>query len=1642
MYYFNIKFFISIVFTFIFFNVKSQTLIMNEVSNGPAGNQEYVEFVVVSNAVTYTCTNLTPPCIDIRGWIFDDNSGYHGTGVGVAPGAVRFANSPIWACVPLGTIILIYNNGDRNPAIPADDLSMADGNCTIIAPLNSTLFESNTITPGAIACSYPAAGWTAGGNWNNTVLANTGDCARIVDLGGCEVFSVCYSGANQNNLIYFAGAGGQKVYYFNNGNPTVQANWSSGSASPSPGNQTPGAPNNVANAAYIAQFNNGCAPITQPTVTAVPVNAGCTCNGSATASTSGSIGGYTYVWYDASMTPIGQTSATATGLCAGVYHVISTSLIGCTATTSVTITSSSTTSVTVNSSTVCAGTSAILTATPSTAGGTFSWTPGGQTTSSISVSPGSTTTYSVTYTLAGCSGTNNGIVTVKPLPTVTVNSPTICVGQTASLTANGATTYTWNTGSTTNPLTVSPTTNTNFTVTGITNGCTNTAVSNVSVTSLPTVTVNSPIICSGQPATLIASGASSYSWNTGEATNTIIVSPTSTTSFTVLGISVGCTNTVVASVSVTPLPTVTVNSPMICSGQTTTLTANGAATYAWNTGSTSNLLTVSPTSSTNFTVTGTTNGCTNTTVSNVFVTPLPTVTVNSPVICAGQTPTLTANGATTYFWNTGSTANPLTVSPTTNTNFTVTGTTNGCTNTAVSNVVVNSNPTVTVNPPIICSGQSATLTASGASSYVWDTGASTNTIVVSPTSTTNYTVLGASTGCTSTVVASLTVNPLPTVTVNSLSICIGQTATITANGANTYVWNTGSTTNPLIVSPTTNTNFTVTGTTNGCTNTAVAIISVTPLPSVSVNSSTICAGLTATLTANGASTYTWSNGANNGSLSDNPLTTTNYTVTGEQLGCINSATANIVINSNLSLSVNEPTICSGQTATLTSAGAITYTWSNGAIGNSIIVTPTTTTSFTVVGNNGACFGSTVTTVFVNPLPIVTVNSSTICSSQTSSLTANGATAYLWNTGSTSNLISVSPLSNTSYTVIGISLGCTNTAIADVSVTPLPTVVVNSSTICSGQTATITASGATSYSWNTGSLLSTLTDAPTTNTTYTVTGEALGCTSTTIANVSVTPLPTLTVTSSIICIGQTATITANGANTYVWNTGSLSNTITDAPSANTSYTVLGSSSNCTNSAIANVSVTPLPAVTVNSSTICSGQTATLTANGASAYLWNTGATGSALVISPTVNTSFSVVGTNAGCSNTVSTIVNVVSSPSLSVNSATICEGQTTTLSVSGASSYIWNNGTTTNTAVVSPVATTIFSVVGSIGTCSTTTTVSVVVNPMPIISVPSITICAGQSATLTAFGASVYNWNTNSNLNPLFVSPNATTTYSVTGTNLNCTSSTTATVFVENSPTVAFNSINIAGCAPLCSQFSDLSTVVSGTISNWNWSFGDGYSSTSQNPSHCFDNSGLYDISLTVTSSNGCSKTYTNLDMIHVYPNPTAEFISNVEETDILNPIVDFTNLSSNANSYEWNFGSLTTSTLTNPSYTYNQEGIYSTTLTATNQYGCKAVAIHDIIVKGIFTFYAPNTFTPNEDNKNDIFLPLGVGWDSEKYQLDIFDRWGNYCFTTKEVGQGWDGKANKGSETAQIDTYTWKVDLTDVFGKNHKYIGRVTIIR
>ncbi|MEY4603692.1 MAG: hypothetical protein RIT43_984, partial [Bacteroidota bacterium] len=340
---FNVSLLTSLVF---WGNLHSQTLIINEVSNGPAGNQEYVEFVVVSDNANYNCNSTTPPCIDIRGWIFDDNSGYHGA-AGIAAGAVRFSQDLLWSCVPLGTIILIYNNSDPNSSLPAPDLTLADGNCAIVAPINNTsLFESNATTPGAVACSYPTMGWINGGNWNNTLLANSGDCARIVNLEGCEVFSLCWATANQNNLIYFSsgGTGADNVWYFNNGDPNTQSNWTEGCADVTTCGsnlQTPGAPNNSLNASYIAQFNNGCAPIPPLTISSTFTNPSCGCDGAASVTASGSIPGYVYEWFDETMNPIGQSTSTLSNLCAGTYIVRVISSIECIEMATITLTNTS-----------------------------------------------------------------------------------------------------------------------------------------------------------------------------------------------------------------------------------------------------------------------------------------------------------------------------------------------------------------------------------------------------------------------------------------------------------------------------------------------------------------------------------------------------------------------------------------------------------------------------------------------------------------------------------------------------------------------------------------------------------------------------------------------------------------------------------------------------------------------------------------------------------------------------------------------------------------------------------------------------------------------------------------------------------------------------------------------------------------------------------------------------------------------------------------------------------------------------------------------------------------------------------------------------------------------------------------------------
>ncbi|MBX3165616.1 MAG: T9SS type A sorting domain-containing protein, partial [Bacteroidetes bacterium] len=343
-------------------------------------------------------------------------------------------------------------------------------------------------------------------------------------------------------------------------------------------------------------------------------------------------------------------------------------------------------------------------------------------------------------------------------------------------------------------------------------------------------------------------------------------------------------------------------------------------------------------------------------------------------------------------------------------------------------IVANPVPTITVNSGSICAGQSFTMLASGASTYIFSGGSD----IVSPVTNTTYLVLGISVaGCISTVpaIATVSVNPLPIITVNSGSICAGDNFTITPSGATTYTISGGN----FTVTPNTNISYSVTGTDlNGCVSTeAVTEITVHALPTVSVNSGSICAGDNFTIMPSGANTYSIT--GNNFTV--NPNATSLYSVTGTDLnGCISTeAVTEITVHALPTVSVNSGAICFGDNFVITPSGANTYTISGG----NFTVTPNTNISYSVTGTdlNGCVSTEAVSEITVHALPTLSVTGGgTICVNESANLIVSGADTYTWSTNENNASITVSPSTNTAYSVQGTdNNGCQNDANVTVNV---------------------------------------------------------------------------------------------------------------------------------------------------------------------------------------------------------------------------------------------------------------------------------------------------------------------------------------------------------------------------------------------------------------------------------------------------------------------------------------------------------------------------------------------------------------------------------------------------------------------------------
>ncbi|WP_412560954.1 Ig-like domain-containing protein [Winogradskyella sp. MIT101101] len=542
----------------------------------------------------------------------------------------------------------------------------------------------------------------------------------------------------------------------------------------------------------------------------------------------------------------------------------------------------------------------------------------------------------------------------------------------------------------------------------------------------------------------------------------------------------------------------------------------------------------------------------------------------------------------------------------------------------------------------ICDGDAATLTASGGPNFLWDNGETTATIVVNPLVTTTYTVsVFDNEGNIDEDSVTVTVNPVPVADAGAdVTICEGETTTLTANGGTTYLWSTGETTATIDVSPTSDTTYTVEVTNNNCTSTDDVTVFVNNAPDITVSDDiVIVEGESSTLTANGGDNYTWSTGETTPFINVTPAATTTYSVTSLGVnGCSTTVEVTVTVVPEVIADAGEDVvICSGESVTLNATGGVTYTWSTGGTGANPTVSPTVTTTYTVTVEDAYGYTDTDSvTVTVNQTPNLTVtNDITIIEGETIELVANGAAEYLWNTGDVSSSITVSPSQTTTYTVTGTTGTCSAEAQVTVTVEGLFEASAGEDRrVCENDTyeVVLTANTGDSYLWSTGETTQSITVSPLSTTTYTVTVTEGSQEDTDDVTVFVDPNPNVVIVngnSVNIMNGDFVTLSATGANTYQWNNGATQPNIAVSPSQTTTYEVRGYIGDCYDEKQVVVNVIPeVEADAGEDVEICLGETVTLTATGGDDYEWSTGESTQSIQVSPNTTTEYTVTVFNA------------------------------------------------------------------------------------------------------------------------------------------------------------------------------------------------------------------------------------------------------------------------------------------------------------------------------------------------------------------------------------------------------------------------------
>jgi gliding motility-associated-like protein len=561
--------------------------------------------------------------------------------------------------------------------------------------------------------------------------------------------------------------------------------------------------------------------------------------------------------------------------------------------------------------------------------------------------------------------------------------------------------------------------------------------------------------------------------------------------------------------------------------------------------------------------------------------------------------------------------------------------------------------------------------------------------------------------------------------------------------------------------------------------------------------------------------------------------------------------------------------------------------------------------------------------------------------------------------------------------------------------------------------------------------------------------------------------TLPAISGTNLTGNEAYYTAQNGGGTQYNPGNIINTA----GINTLYIYgeTGTTFNCTDERVVTITVNITPNFTVsgNDPTSCGGTEGTITLTGFtpnSAYevtysddgntVGPTNMTSNAageIIISTLNSGSYSdFLVTLNNCSGTNNSNINLVDPNAPILNAGQdqeICEGESVTLTADNPdnANITWNNSINDGVVFNPAVGSITYTVTAELAGCISTDQVVVVVRPNPTVFAGNdFLICENQTAVLTASGASTYSWDNNV-IDGAPFTPTATNTYNVIGTTIyGCEGTDAIELTVENLPEVSFVADNLSGCYPVTVTFSNTSAP-SGNDCVWN--FGDGTSGNGCNDiTHVYNSPGCFPVELTVSSINGCTSTVSYDDYICIGDYPNADFTFEPENPTTTNPNVDFLNNSSDATSYEWNFGNAETSSAVNPSTSYPfTENNYIVELIAINNDGCRDTAYSVVEVNEDLIFYVPNTFTPDDDKFNEVFRPIFTsGFDPFSYQLLIFNRWGEIIFESNNAEIGWDGTYGADSQDRVKDgTYIWKITYKEKgVDKRQEVNGHVNILR